>query len=640
MSDLVVLGTDTDAGKSTFALLWMAAFGDDYAYWKPVETGDSDTERIRRLLPDAITIDPIARFAEPVAPALAARREGSSIPSASQLLRRRPHTKRLLLLETFGGPLSPLNDSELQIELVRQFAAPAVLIASSSVGAVGRSLAVVRVLQAEKIDVRAVVLMGRGDAYAEEEIRKHGGIEVVGLRPPVLWEVDGVAAAAADQRETLRRLRTLVQPVPRPSVNAEELVRRDRAVAWHPYTSLQDPDPPLPVVGATDEFIELADGRRLIDGISSWWTILHGHRHPRLVRALREASERIDHVLFAGATHPYAVECAELLLKTAPWNGGRVFFSDNGSTAVEVALKMAYQFWCHRGEPHRKVFVGFQNSYHGDTFGAMAVSRDPVFFGRFRPLLFRTMQVPVQADLLDLYLSKHHTEVAAVVIEPIIQAAGGMRVQPAHVLRDLHAVARRYNLLFIADEVMSAFRTGTVWAHSQAAITPDFICASKTLAGGVLPLAATLAAPEIVAAFDTDDRQQTFFHGHSFTGHPLACAVAVENLTMMADGKWQQQVRRIEDRWKDVLFQAEFGSSKLGGPGAVRVCGTVLAIDVGSGGYLAEVGRRMRTAAIDAGVLLRPLGNVLYAMPPLDTSDESLNQIIKAMHAAVRAAEG
>jgi adenosylmethionine-8-amino-7-oxononanoate aminotransferase len=645
MSDFIVLGTDTDAGKTTFALLWMAAFGSEYVYWKPVETGESDTERVWRLFPPAVFLEPVARLTDPVAPPLAARREGRTIPSADKIAAMRPSIGRPLLIETFGGPLSPLNETELQVELVWRLAAPAVLVASSAIGAVGRSLAVIRVLRSEGIDVRAVVLVGPSDTYAEEEIRKHGRIAVVALRLPAHCDADGFVTAASEQRDSLERLRTFIDIEARASIDTNDLLRRDRAATWHPYTSLQDPDPPLPVVGARDEFLELADGRQIIDGISSWWTILHGHRHLQLVQALRRASEQIDHVLFAGATHPFGVECAEELLKTAPWPNGRVFFSDNGSTAVEVALKMAYQLWCHRGEPQRKLFVAFENCYHGDTFGAMAVSRDPVFFGRFEPLLFRTAKVPVQADLLDQFLSLHPSEVAAVIIEPIVQAAGGMRFQTPQILRDIHAVARRHNVLFIADEVMSAFRTGTFWAHSQAGVTPDLICAAKTLAGGVLPLAATLASPEIVAAFDTADRTRTFFHGHSFTGHPLACAVAAENLKMMASGIWQKQVRRIQLRWGDFqldeyMKEIEFASSELCGQGSVRVCGSVLALDVGSGGYLAEVGRKMRAAAIEAGVLLRPLGNVLYAMPPLDTSDESLDRIVKAMQAAVRAAGG
>jgi adenosylmethionine-8-amino-7-oxononanoate aminotransferase len=352
--------------------------------------------------------------------------------------------------------------------------------------------------------------------------------------------------------------------------------------------------------------------------------------------ALHRAGQHVDHVLFAGATHPFAIECAEELLRTAPWNGGRVFFSDNGSTAVEVALKMAYQVWCHRGEPQRTLFVGFEDGYHGDTFGAMAVGRDPLFFGKFEPLLFRTERVPVSPERLDELLTRRAGEVAAVIIEPLIQGAGGMRMHTPATLRALHDVARRHGVLFIADEVMTAGRTGTFWAHSQAGIAPDLICAAKTLAGGVLPLAATLASPDIVAAFDTADRTKTFFHGHSFTAHPLACAVAVENLRLLAEGAWQRQSARINLRWQDAVPEL----AALRGVTDVRVRGTILALDVGSGGYLAEAGRRMRAAAVEAGVLLRPLGNVLYALPPLDTSNKSLGRILDAVGAAVGAAGG
>jgi adenosylmethionine-8-amino-7-oxononanoate aminotransferase len=292
---------------------------------------------------------------------------------------------------------------------------------------------------------------------------------------------------------------------------------------------------------------------------------------------------------------------------------------------------MAYQVWCHRGEPGRSLFVGFGDGYHGDTFGAMAVGRDPLFFGRFESLLFRAERVPVSPARLDELLTRRAAEVAAVIIEPLVQGAGGMRMHSTETLRELHAVTRRHGVLFIADEVMTGGRTGTFWAHTQAGIAPDLICAAKTLAGGVLPLAVTLASPEIVAAFDTADRAKTFFHGHSFTAHPLACAVAAENLRMMADGVWLRQSERINRRWREAVP----GLAELPGVGDVRVCGTILALDVGTGGYLAESGRRMRAAAVEAGVLLRPLGNVLYALPPLDTSDESLGRILDAMTAAI-----
>jgi adenosylmethionine-8-amino-7-oxononanoate aminotransferase len=450
---------------------------------------------------------------------------------------------------------------------------------------------------------------------------------------PVAWTSDGVRRAAVNNAAELDRLAD--------HLSAEDfggggdLIARDRAAVWHPYTPLADPDDPLPVVGATAEFLELADGRRLVDGISSWWTILHGHRHPPLMAALHESAREFDHVLFAGVTHYPAVVLAERLLASAPWRGGRVFYSDNGSTAVEVALKMAYQTWCHRGEPGRTLFVGFENGYHGDTFGAMAVGRDPLFFGRFKPLLFRTLTVPVSAARLADVLDAHRGEVAAVIIEPLLQAAGGMRMHTPDELRAIFDVARERGLLFIADEVMTGGgRTGTLWAHERAGIAPDLICAAKTLTGGMMPLAATLAAPEIVAEFDSPDRTRTFFHGHSFTAHPLACSIAAENWRRLLAGGWNDDVARIEAFWRERL-------PPLGDRPRVkdvRILGTVAAVELDvPGGYLADVGRRMRKVAIDHGVFLRPLGNVIYAMPPYCTSGDSLGRIATAIDRCVTA---
>jgi adenosylmethionine-8-amino-7-oxononanoate aminotransferase len=393
----------------------------------------------------------------------------------------------------------------------------------------------------------------------------------------------------------------------------------------------------LPVVAAADEFLTLADGRRVIDGISSWWTTLHGHRQPEIMRAVRDATRTLDHVLFAGATHPHAVELAAHLLGATPWPaGGRVFYSDNGSTAVEVSLKLAYQFWCHRGEPGRTLFVGFENGYHGDTFGAMSVGRDPTFFGRFEPLLFRAVQAPVSADALAAVLARHPGEVAAVVIEPLVQGAGGMRMHAPAELRALFEVTRRHGVLFAADEVMTGFgRTGSLWAFEQAGIVPDLICLAKGITGGVLPLAATLAAPAVVSAFDTPDRAMTFFHGHSFTANPIACAAAVANWNVMETGRWRADAARIEAFWES--HARPLGD--LPGVKDVRTRGLIAAVELDvAGGYLADVGRGLRQACLDRGVLLRPLGNVLYAMPPLCTSDESLALIADAMAHAVRTA--
>jgi len=642
MSGLLILGTDTGAGKTTFALLWMAAFSEQYEYWKPLETGESDSATIRRLVPAAKVHQPLMAFPQPVAPILAARLKEVAIPRAEKIAAARPASRRLLLVETFGGPFSPLNEQELQIELVHALGLPCVLVTSAEVGAVGRSLQCLRALACHGLIPACVVLMGRDDPFAVEQIGRHWNQGPVWcLQPPAVWDAAGVADAAAASREVLLAVGRISNPSCPPRTDWKSvlhrvtppLIDRDRQAVWHPYTSLGDAAAPLVCVGGRDEFLHLSDGRRVIDAISSWWTILHGHRHPVLMAALEHASKQFDHVHFAGVTHEPAVELAELMLQTTPWAGGRVFFSDNGSTAVEVALKMAYQFWCHRGQPRRTRFVGFEHGYHGDTFGAMAVGRDPLFFGRFEPLLFEASMVPLSAERLDAELNRHRDKVAAVIVEPLVQGAGGMRMHTPLHLHDLAEVARRHDVLLIADEVMTGGgRTGTLWAHQAAQIVPDLICAGKTLAGGVLPLAATLAAPHIVEAFQTADRTKTFFHGHSFTAHPLACAVAVANWKMLVAKPLPGQTR-MEAFWREALAPLR----ELPQVRDLRARGTIAAVELAvEGGYLATVGRHIQDLCLQRGVLLRPLGNVVYAMPPLLTSTDSLQQIAEAIRSAVQ----
>jgi adenosylmethionine-8-amino-7-oxononanoate aminotransferase len=636
MSDIIILGTDTDAGKTTFALLWLSLFAEKYAYWKPVETGPSDSETIERLVPGARVHPPYQRFTEPVAPPLAARREGKSVAPPEIIRAARPAGD--LLIETFGGPFSPLTEDATQLALLRMLRGAGILVVSSALGAIGRTLQALAALAAEGVRPTEVVLLGPHDPYAIDVVCQHRrGVSVTGLAPPAEWTVEGIRTAALKQSDVLVNLQAMLSvcsPILGQTawarVSPEALVERDRRRLWHPYTSLLDPDPPLACVGAQDEFLHLMDGRQVIDAISSWWTILHGHRYPPLMTALREASEQIDHVLFAGMTHPWAIELAQKLLLTLPWSGGRVFYSDNGSTAVEVALKMAYQYWCHQGESQRTRFIGFEHGYHGDTFGAMAVSRDPVFFGRFEPLLLQADILPLDPQRLDEHLQKWRDQTAAMILEPLVQGAGGMRMHSEQVLRELVAVARRHGVLFIVDEVMTGSRTGHLWAHEVAEVIPDLVCIAKTLAGGILPLAATLVAPHIVAAWETADRTRTFFHGHSFTAHPLACAVAVHNF-LLAPERLQLGFA-MEEFWKQALTPLRDQPRVKD----VRIRGCIAAIELDvPGGYLADVGRQLRRHCLERGVFLRPLGNVLYAMPPLCTSRTSLEQIAEAMTSAV-----
>jgi adenosylmethionine-8-amino-7-oxononanoate aminotransferase len=620
MTGFIVAGTDTDAGKTAFSLLFLAANHDSFGYWKPLETGDSDTAKVRRLVPQATVHEPLARFAEPVAPMLAAARESRTMPDVAAILAARPPGP--LLIETFGGPLSPLTDGVLQLELIRALNLPVILVSSSAVGAVGRTLAAARAL--EEVPLAAIALLGPRDEFAEAQLARHlPGVPVISLTLPAGdWSAATIAEAAAQLHQVHIGPVSPLRPIPLPSP------------VWHPYTPLQPQDEPLPIVSVEREFLQLARGRRIIDGISSWWTTLHGHREPAIMQAIRDATRRLDHVLFAGATHPDAEELARHLLAAMPWPaGGRVFYSDNGSTAVEVALKMAFQFHCHRGEPHRTLFIGFEHGYHGDTFGAMSVGRDPLFFGTFEPLLFRAKQVPVSAELLAKALKLHGSETAAVIIEPLVQGAGGMRMHSPEELAAIAAVCREHNVPLIADEVMTGFgRTGSLFAFQQAGIAPDLVCLAKGITGGVLPLSATLASPRIVEAFDSRDRAKTFFHGHSFTANPLACAAAVASWKLLATGNWQRDVRRIESFWTEHLASLREQPKVQD----LRIRGLIAAVELNApGGYLAEIGRTMRQSCLADGVLLRPLGSVLYTMPPLCTADDSLQQIASAMTRAV-----
>jgi adenosylmethionine-8-amino-7-oxononanoate aminotransferase len=391
-------------------------------------------------------------------------------------------------------------------------------------------------------------------------------------------------------------------------------IARDAAVVWHPYTQPSVEEPPLPIVRGDGASLFTADGRRILDAISSWWTCVHGHAHPRLAGALARQAARLEHVIFAGCTHPPAIELAERL--TALTGLDRVFFSDNGSTAVEAALKMAYQYWANRGE-RRTRFLILRDGYHGDTVGAMSVSGVSLFRGAFADLLFEA----------DLYEGEIGPDVAALIVEPMVQGAAGMIVHPPEHLARLARECREAGTLLIADEVMTGFgRTGKMFACEHAAITPDLLCLSKGITGGCLPFAATLATEEIFAAFVSDDRSKTFFHGHSYTGNPLGCAVALESLRLFHEEPLLERANAIGERIGKGLEPLRGRVTDLRGIGSIR------AVELpAEGGYLADVGLSMRRAAIERGVLLRPLGNVLYALPPFCLTDEEADRIAEVM---------
>jgi adenosylmethionine-8-amino-7-oxononanoate aminotransferase len=310
------------------------------------------------------------------------------------------------------------------------------------------------------------------------------------------------------------------------------LAARDARHCWHPYTQHgAESAPPLAVASASGALLTLEDGRELIDAISSWWAILHGHGREELIDAMERQARKLDHVLFAGATHEPAVRLAERLCEVAPAGLTRVFYSDDGSTAVEVALKMAYQRWVQRGEPERRVFVALEGAYHGDTFGSMSVSDPDPFFAAYTPLLFEVRRCAPDSEALATLLDELGNKAAGVIVEPMVQGAAGMRMHPASFLQAARTLTREHGLPLIADEVMTGFgRTGRLFACNHADVAPDLLCLAKGLTGGIFPLSATLATEEMFESFLSQDKARAFFHGHTFTAHPVGCAVALASL--------------------------------------------------------------------------------------------------------------
>jgi adenosylmethionine-8-amino-7-oxononanoate aminotransferase len=401
---------------------------------------------------------------------------------------------------------------------------------------------------------------------------------------------------------------------------------------WHPFTQhALTPDMPR-VDRGEGVWLETEHGR-LLDAISSWWVITHGHRHPSIVAAIKAQADQLDQVIFAGFTHQPAEDLARGLVEIAPPGLSHVFYSDSGSTSVEVALKMALGFWRNQNSPRSRI-IALEHAYHGDTVGTMSAGARGVFNAPYEPLLFDVARLPFpDGDDTLTALEDLAKDAAALIVEPLILGSGGMHIYDAAILRQMKAICERHGTLFIADEVMTGFgRTGTLFACEQAGITPDILCLAKGLTGGSLPLAATLCTPEIFQAHYSSDRSRTFFHSSSFTANPIACAAAVANLQIWRDEPVRERVAALgvlqEERFGQLRDDARFEN--------VRRLGTITALDlkVPDPGYLAGLGPELTAFFHAQGILLRPLGNTIYVMPPYCVTGSELDLVYDAIRAA------
>jgi len=419
-----------------------------------------------------------------------------------------------------------------------------------------------------------------------------------------------------------------------------------RSIVWHPFTQHAVAPLPVKVVAAEGAYLTAEDGHRIYDGIASWWVVTHGHRHPPIMEAIKRQANTLDQVIFAGFTHAPAEETAEKLLQLASCSFGNdelahVFFSDSGSTAVEVGLKMALGYWRNMGEPRTRI-IALEHAYHGDTIGTMSAGARGIFNAAYEPLLFDVARLPfpksgqeepVYAELERLLVE---APTAALILEPLVLGAGGMLIYQPNALKQLHAIAKRHRALFIADEVMTGFgRTGTVFASEQAGITPDILCVAKGITGGSIPLAATLATRAIFDAHYSTDRSKMFFHSSSYTANPLACAAASANLDIWLTEPVLERIASLARMQADRLapFSADSRFTN------VRQLGTITALNLQArdAGYLAGIGPRLYEQFLAEGILLRPLGNTVYVMPPYCTTAADLDRVYAAMAAAANA---
>ena len=423
----------------------------------------------------------------------------------------------------------------------------------------------------------------------------------------------------------------------------------DEKYIWHPFTQAKTSDAPIAIKRADGAFIFDFDDKQYIDLISSWWTNLHGHCQPQIARAIYEQALNLEHVIFGGFTHKPATTLCENLVKFLPTSLRRFFFSDNGSTAVEVALKMAHQYWKNVDQYHRKIFISFEGGYHGDTFGAMALGNSSGFHNQFSDLLFKVKHIPFphtwegDADvltkenkallLLEQYLTQHGDEVVAMLAEPLIQGAAGMRICRPSFMNQVMKLLQNHGILIILDEVMTGFgRTGTIFALDQLEIVPDIICLSKGLTGGFLPLSLTVVGDHIYNAFLSDDFRKTFLHGHSYTANPLGCAAAIASLELLTSKRTEQQIKLINKIHLERMQEFHHPSVV-----AKRVIGTIAAFNIGNveNNYNYNNGN-LKQQFLQQGLLLRPLGNTVYFLPPYCITEKDLDQSYDKVQAIIK----
>ena len=433
-------------------------------------------------------------------------------------------------------------------------------------------------------------------------------------------------------------------------IATSSLSERDAKVVWHPFTQHQTAPFSIPIIRGEGAYLFDDSGKKYIDAISSWWVNLHGHSHPYIAQKVAEQFTKLEQVIFAGFTHEPAVRLAERLLEILPKNQAKIFYSDNGSTAVEVALKMAIQYFHNQGFTKKRKVIALENGYHGDTFGTMAVGAKSAFNAPFEGFLYETIYLPVPTKGHEEHsletmkkLMEKADEIACFIFEPLIQGAGGMVMYEPEILEQILQLAKENNVLTIADEIMTGFgRTGKMFATDYIETKPDILCLSKGLTGGAMALGVTSCTQEIYDAFLSEDRRKTLFHSHSFTANPLACTAGLASLDLLLTDETNNKILKINqlhNKFREKLFGSAVGGDTNHG---IRIKGTILAIEIQTAegtSYFNNIRDIAYQFFIEKGILIRPLGNVIYLLPPYCISEKDLKYIYGCIEEFLRVTE-
>ena len=647
---IFITGTDTGIGKTVVmaalgCLLQRKGLNVDVGVMKPVQCGGSDARFLKNILNVDDPLEIINPFfaPEPLSPHLAFRRAQKkiNIQKIIEIYRKLENRHDIVLVEGAGGLLVPLRDNYLVADLIKDLDLDVVIVSRLALGTINHSLLTIQQARQKGIKIRGIIFnemlkdkKGIAEKTNPRAIKHFSGVPILGTIP----YLKNITRKEILRKSAVIDLKVLLEERRKIS---QEFARLDKKYLWHPFAQMKDwlNSEPLIIEEAKGCYLKDTHGRWYLDGVSSLWVNVHGHRKKEIDEAIKRQIDKVSHSTLLGLSNVPAVELAQKLIEIAPKGLAKVFYSDNGSTAVEVALKMAYQYWQNIGRREKQKIVYFENSYHGDTLGSVSVGGIDLFHKVYRKLIFKA--VKASEKNFEQLIKKSHKTIAAVIVEPVIQGAAGMLIWPKGFLKRIEAFCRRYDILLIVDEVATGFgRTGKMFACEQEGVRPDLMCLAKGITGGYLPLAATLATQRIFDGFVFDYKdQKTFFHGHTYTGNPLACAAALANLEIF---KKERTLRKIQPKIKflDSRLKRFYNLPHVA---EIRQMGLMVGIELvrdkkTKEPYLWEekIGVRVCQEARRKGLILRPLESVIVLMPPLVISTEEIKKMLDITYHAVK----